>query len=198
VTDQLFLSIWLERHARASRQRHFQKLLQLFPFSQREQPQSVVSIHAVDSTEPPLLERPVNGPVNLEEIFAILNDYKGEDVAYRLETWWDLWQFSDDWKLAPALAALSCFGPEFDNGTDREATDQEDLRIDFGVDSNFLPQPEIEGSARLVQSNIKSLLRLVHEIDSALPVRARRLETELGDNFAERLQGMLIASGGMQ
>jgi len=137
----------------------------------------------------------VNGPVNIEEIFTILNDYKGEDVAYRLETWWDLWQFSDDWKLAPARAALSCFGPEFDNGTDLEATDQEDLRIDFGVDSNFLPQPDIEGSGRLVQSNIKSLLRLVHEIDSALPVRARRLETELGDNFADRLQGMLIAGG---
>ncbi len=198
MTDQLYLSIWLDRHARSNRQRHFQTLLRLFPFSQREQPQSVVSIHAVDSTEPPLLEKPVNGPVNIEDIFQILNDYKGDDVAYQVETWWDLWQFADDWNLAPTRAALSCFGLQFDNGTDLEMEDQEDLRIEFGVDINFLPQPEIEGSTRLTQSNIKSLLRLVHEIDSALPVRARRLETELGDNFAERLQEMLIASGGVQ
>lgn len=198
VTDQLFLSIWLERRARANRQRHFQSLLQLFPFSQREQPQSVLSIHAVDSTEPPLLERPVNGPINLEDVFETLNDYKGDDVAYELESWWDLWQFTDDWKLAPARIALSCFGPEFDNGTDREALDQEDLRIDFGVDSHYLPQPEIEGSGRLAQSNIKSLLRLVHEIDSALPVGTRLLQTESGENFADRLQEVLAAARGVQ
>ena len=198
MTDQLFLSIWLERHARAHRHRHFRTLLQLFPFSQREQPQSVLSIHAVDSTEPPLLERPVNGPVNLEEIFEIFGEYKGEDVAYELESWWDLWVFTDDWKVAPARVSLSCFGPQFDNGTDRESTDQEDLRLDFGIDSHYLPQPDVEGSARLVQSNIKSMLRLVHEIDETLPVSTRRLETESGENFAERLQQALAAAASIQ
>ena len=198
MTDQLFLSIWLERRARAHLQRHFQTLLQLFPFSQREQPQSVLSILAVDSTEPPLLERPVNGPVNLEEVLEIFSEYKGEDVAYELESWWDLWVFTDDWKVAPARVSLSCFGPQFDNGTDREPTAQEDLRIDFGIDSHYLPQLDVEGSARLVQSNIKSMLRLVHEIDSTLPVGTRRLETESGENFAERLQQALIASGSVQ
>lgn len=198
MTDQLFLSIWLERHARAHRRRHFQTLLQLFPFSQREQPQSVVSIYGVDSTEPPLLERPINGPFDLEEVFQTYNDYKGDDVAYELESWWDLWRFDGDWKVMPARIAISCFGPRFDNGTDRESEEQEDLRIDFGVDSHFLPQPDIEGSARLVQSNIKSMLRLVHEIDAALPVSTRRLETESGENFAERLQQALAPEQGIQ
>ncbi|MBV9679600.1 MAG: hypothetical protein JO185_24900 [Acidobacteriaceae bacterium] len=193
VTDQLFLSIWFHRHSQPNRLRHFQKLLRLFPFSQREQPQSTVSVLAIDVTEPPLLEKAVNGPVDLADIEATLGDYKGDDIAYQVESWWDLWQFEEDWHLKPARVTLSCFGPAFDNGTERETGAQEDLRIDFGVDSNYLPG-SAPGGARMVESNIKSLLRLVHELDSALPVEQRRLETESGENFANRLQQVLTAS----
>ncbi|MDQ2713024.1 MAG: hypothetical protein M3Y24_12490 [Acidobacteriota bacterium] len=191
MTDQLSLSLWLARGLQTNRLRHFEKLLRLFPFSQRPQPQSVISIHAINSTEPPLLERPVNGPVDPSEIMEILQDYSGEDIAYRVESWWDLWQFDGDWKLAPARVGLACFGPEFDNRTSKDLQKQEELRIDFGVDSHFMPQPEISGSARMVESNIKSLLRLVHELDSTLPVAKRRLETESGENFAHRLQEVM-------
>ena len=191
MTDQLFLSIWLERNSRANRLRHFEKLLRLFPFSQREQPQSTISIQAIDVTEPPLLEKPVNGPLDASEILSVLGDYSGQDIAYRVESWWDLWQFNGDWALAPARVGLACFGPEFDNGTERGSVEQEDLCIEFGVDSHYLPQDNVPGSARLIESNIKSLLRLVHELDSALPVDRRRLETESGENFAEHLQQAL-------
>jgi hypothetical protein len=191
VTDQLFLSLWLEKRAKPNRLRHFETLLRLFPFSQREQPQSTFTVLAVDSTEPPLLERPFNGPVDPAEITALLRDFKGDDVAYRYESWWDLWQFDSDWVLRPARVLLSCFGPEFDNGTELKALEQEDLRIDFGVDSNYLPQLGIPGGAKLTESNIRSLLRVVHEIDSALPVEVRHLETESGENFADRLQQSL-------
>ena len=43
----------------------------------------------------------------------------------------------------------------------------------------------------MTESNIKSMLRLVHELDSALPVAKRKLETESGENFADRLQQVL-------
>ena len=191
MTDRLSLAIWLEPNSRAHRLRHFETLLRLFPFSQREQPQSTICIEAIDATEPPLLERPVNGPVDVSEVLTILRDYTGDDVAYRLESWWDLWQFDNDWLLVPVRVALACFGPEFDNGTGASPADQEDLRIDFGLDSHYLPQSEIPGEARLTESNIKSLLRLVHELDSQLPVLRRKLETESGENFADRLQQAL-------
>ena len=191
VTDQLYLSIWLSGNTSSNRLRQFERLLRLFPFSQREQPQSQVSIHAIDSTEPPLLERPLNGPIDIPEVMTILRDYTGEDIAYRVESWWDLWQFDDDWKLVPARVVLSSFGPQFDNMSERESGKQEDLRIDFGVDSHYLPRPDVLGSARLTESNIKSLLRLVHELDTTLPVETRRLETESGENFADRLQQVL-------
>jgi hypothetical protein len=191
VTDQLFLSIWLNRKGKSRRLREFEKLLRLFPFSQREQPQSIASILAIDTTEPPLLERPINRPVDIDDVIETFAEYSGADLAYSFESWWDLWIYDDerdnDWKLAPARVLLSCFGPDFNSGTEGDTEKQEDLRIDFGVDSRYLPN-ELPGSARLVESNVKSLLRLVHEIDSALPIELRRLQSESGENFAERLQ----------
>jgi hypothetical protein len=198
VTDQLFLSIWLDVQNPETRLHHFEQLLRLFPFSQRERPESIVSVRAVDTTEPPLLEDSVNGPVDVSNVVAMFRDFEGDDIAYQLESWWDLWQFDGDWKLAPAAVTLSCFGPAFDNGTELRPGEQEDLRIDFGVDSNFLPPIDVPASARLTESNIKSLLRLVHEIESSLPVTNRRLETESGENFAERLQQVLSPSGSLQ
>lgn len=186
--------MWLTRNSRASRVKHFEKLLRLFPFSQRPQPQSTIGVQAIGGTEPPLLERPLNGPVDVSEIVTVLSDYTGDDVAYRLESWWDLWQHDEDWSLRPARVILCCFGPEFDSGSDYSDTGQEDLRIDFGVDSHYLPQPGITGGGKMIESNIKSLLRLVHELDSALPVERRKLETESGENFADRLQQAITGS----
>jgi hypothetical protein len=178
--------------------RYFEKMLRSFPFSQREQPQSTVSILAVSATEPPLLERPMNGPLDLDDVEPIFRDYSGDDTAYLFDGWWDLWQCEADWVLRPTRVTLSCFGPEFDNGTERAEVDQEDLRIDFGVDSNFLPRTDVPGCARLIESNIKSLLRLVHELEQILPIESRRLETESGENFADRLSRVLSAAGSVQ
>lgn len=194
VTDQLFLSIWLEQHRRANRLQYFEKLLRLFPFSHRSQPQSTVSVQAVGTAEPPLLEQAVNGPFDVSEIMAFLRDFSGDDLAYRVESWWDLWLYETDWSLQHARVVLSCFGPEFDSGSERTDAGQEDLRIDFGVDTCYLPQPEMTGSGKLVESNVKSLLRLVHELDSALPVEKRKLETESGENFADKLKQAATAS----
>ena len=194
MTDQLSLSIWLEKNSRAARLKYFEKLLRLFPFSQRAQPQSTIYVQAIASTEPALLEKPLNGPIEVSDIMAAFAEYGGDDVAYRLESWWDLWQDTGDWTIGPARVELACYGPDFDNGTERAAQEQEDLRIDFGVDGHFLPMPELTGSGRMTESNVKSMLRLVHELDSTLPVAKRKLETESGENFADRLQQVLSGS----
>lgn len=125
------------------------------------------------------------------EVNAIVGEYSGDDIGYVVEGWWDLWQYADDWQIKPARVSLSCFGPEFDGGSERQLAAQEDLRIDFGVDSRYLPDSEIAGSSKMAESNIKSLLRLVHDVETILPVEERKLETESGVNFAERLQHVL-------
>ena len=66
------------------------------------------------------------------------------------------------------------------------------LEIEFGIDAHFLPQPDMPDSLRMIQSNIKSLLKLVHDLDDALPVETRRLWSESGENFSEKLHQALI------
>ena len=168
--------------------RNYEKLLKLFPFSRLARQPSTFKVIAVDYTEAPVLEIPLPAPVDLGGVLEAAHDFQNADSCYRLETWWDLWQFDSQWELAPSRAALCCYGPQFDreNG--------EHLAIEFGIDANFLPQPEITNSLRMIQSNIKSLLKLVHDLDDALPVETRRLWSESGDNFSEKLHQALTSA----
>ena len=85
MTDQLSLSIWLERGSRAQRLKHFETLLRLFPFSQRDQPQSTISVQAIAETEPPTRE-PINGPLDASEVLEVLVEYSGDDLAWGVES----------------------------------------------------------------------------------------------------------------
>ena len=142
---------------------------------------------AVAYSEPQLLERAFPAPPDMGEVLAAARDFQNADVAYRLETWWDIWQHERDWSLAPARVALCCFGPEFERDLG------EDLRVEFGIDWHFLPRPDGGENYPMIQSNVKSLLKLVHDADDTLSVARRQLWTESGDNFAEKLQRELAA-----
>jgi hypothetical protein len=214
MADQLYLSYWLRNYSESTMLRHYEKLLSLFPFSILGQHPSTFKIMAVDSNEPVVAEIPYAPPVPVDAVLAVAKDFQNADSSYRLETWWDLWQFDGDWKLAPARVALCCFGPEFNQipsgnprpagaqptpvivfpGTEDDAAIGCALEIEFGIDANFLPQPELPDSPRMVESNIKSLLKLVHDLDDALPVETRRLWSESGENFAEKLHQALTAA----
>jgi hypothetical protein len=213
MADQLFLSYWLRNYSDSTMLRNYEKLLRLFPFSLLAQQATTFKIMAVDPSEPVVAEIPYSPPVPIDAVLAVAKDFQNADASYRLETWWDLWQFDTDWKLAPARVALCCFGPEFNqspSGLERAPDAQpasviafpnpnEDaalgcaLEIEFGIDANFLPQPDLPDSPRMIESNIKSLLKLVHDLDDALPVETRRLWSESGENFAEKLHQALTA-----
>jgi hypothetical protein len=188
MADQLYLSYILRKYSKENMLRHYEKLLGLFPFSRLAKNPSTFKVIPVNNTEPAVLEVPMVAPVSIEQVLAAAKDFENADSCYRLETWWDLWQFDKDWTLTPSRAALVCFGPEFEREEDAH------LEIEFGIDAHFLPQPEIPGSLVTIQSNIKSLLKLVHDLDDALPVETRRLWSESGENFSEKLQQKLAAN----
>lgn len=219
MADQLFLSYWLRNYNESTMLRNYEKLLRLFPFSRLAQQANTFKIMAVDANEPVVAEIPYSPPVPLEAVLAVAKDFQNADACYRLETWWDLWQFGSeeavgDWKLAPSRVALCCFGPEFDQSPSAQAGSPEApqtaviefpgagddvaigcaLEIEFGIDAHFLPQPDVPASTRMIESNIKSLLKLVHDLDDALPVETRRLWSESGENFAEKLQQALMGA----
>jgi hypothetical protein len=126
------------------------------------------------------------------DMIAAARDFTQPDCCAEIETAWDLWQHKDDWKLWPSSVTLSCVG----SGFEHEKENDDNLRVDFGLDSKFLPSEEIEGSLRIQQSNLRSLLHLVSEIEKALPLERRHLWSESGANFAEVVEQALGKFGG--
>jgi hypothetical protein len=185
MADQLFLSYRLLGFTENNMLRHYEKMLRQFPFSRLNTTGSTLRVHAVSWVEPPLIELPMEDPLNIDLALSTAKEFTSADCAVQLEAKWDLWQFDKDWALTPTRVVLSCFGPKFESEVD------DHLRIDFGLDTTFLPQAELPDSAFMAQSNIRSLLHLAGELDRVLNVESKRLWSDSGENFADRLQQVL-------
>jgi len=170
--------------------RHLGKMLETFPFSKLAQRGPTVRVYALNYAEPPLLERPFDPGAEVGSMIAAARDFAQPDCCVEIDTAWDLWQYEGDWKVLPSPVTISCYGSGFENELD------DNLRIDFGLDGKFLPSPEIEGSVRIQQSNLRSLLYLGSQIEKALPLERRQLWSESGANFAEVLEETLQKLGG--
>jgi hypothetical protein len=157
-------------------------MLERFPFSILAKRGPVLRVYAIAHSEPPLIERGFLPGAEPADILEAAREFMQADCACEIETFWDLWQYDDDWKLLPAPVTLACFGPAFEN----ELGDH--LRIEFGLDALFLPMPHIEGGLRMGQSNVKSLLHLVGDLERALDLDRRQVWSESGANFAEVLK----------
>ena len=184
MPDQLYVSYWLRGFTGENMLRHLDKALRLFPLS-RLKPGVVLTVYAVEISEPAVFERAVRESPEIPDLLAAAKDFHADDCAIEVETAWDLWQYTDEWKLTPPRVRLTCYGPRFERDSD------ENLLIDFGLEDLFLPQPDLPNQLVPIRSNIRSLLHLVHEMDNNLPVERRHLWSESGGNFAERLQAAL-------
>jgi len=187
MADQLYLSYWLRGFGGLNMLRHFEKMLRTFPYSRLSQRGLSLRIYAGAYREPCLYEQSYPEGTEIETILADARHHQNTDCAFVVTAEWDLWQYEKDWHLAPAPVELICQAPEFDN----DEGDQ--LRIQFGIDEQFLPQPELPNSFYMAKSNIQGLLHFVHQLDDTLNAERRRLWTESGENFAERLQTALAA-----
>lgn len=185
MADRLYLSCWVRGFNGANMLRPFEKLLGVFPFSKLARHGPELRVYAIGLAEPPLIDREFAPAVEPSVMIGAAREFMHDDCAAEVSTAWDLWTFDGEWKLRPSPVVLSCFGPEFDN--DRG----DHLRIEFGPESQFLPDPEQAASLRMVESNLKSLLRLTHEIERALELERRQLWSESGINPAERIAGLM-------
>lgn len=185
MSDRLYLSCWVQGFSDSNMLRHFGKMLENFPFSKLAQRGPTVRVYALNYVEPPVLERPFDAGVEITDMIAAARDFAQPDCCVEIDAAWDLWQYGEEWKVRPSPVTLSCFGSGFENDSD------DDLRIDFGLDSKFLPSSDIEGSLRIQQSNLRSLLYLGAQIEKALPLEKRQLWSESGANFAEVLEETL-------
>jgi hypothetical protein len=184
MADQVYLSLWLRGFTPSNMLRHFQRVLERFPFS-RLRPGLLLRINAIEFSEPPVLEELFEGNATVADVIAAAREFENSDCAYQIETFWDLWQFDNDWALAPSPVTITCFGPDFpsDNG--------EHILFNLGLDSLYVPQAEAPGGFRAAQSNIRSLLHLVGDLRQTLPVDHLSLWSESGVNLAEQLEEMV-------
>lgn len=184
MADQLYLSYWIRGFTERNMLRHFEVMLRAFPFSRLE-PRAYLRIYALELSEPPALESEFADPIDPRAVVKVAGEYQHGDCAYMLDTAWDIWRFDDEWKLRPANLTLICFGPRFPSELG------EQLLIDFGFESDFLPQPELSENLAPVQHNIRALLHLTGDLDASLAVAKRKLWSESGENLAARLQAAL-------
>jgi hypothetical protein len=189
VADQLYLSYKLRDHTAQNMLRHYEKLLRVFPYSRLSRGASTLRINAVSPLEPPLFERSFDDPPPMDDVLAGVKEFMAADCGLYFETRWDLWQYEADWQLSPSRVTLAGFAPGFETGA------EDHLRVEFGVDTLFLPQPDLPNYLFMARSNVRSLLHLVHELDRNIAAAERRLWTESGENFAEHLQSALEQSG---
>lgn len=168
--------------------RHFETMLGLFPFSNLAARGPELRVYALEHIEPPQIEHDFPLRADPGEMIATAAEFTLDDCVCEIDAAWDLWQFDGDWKLAPAAVTLACFGPLFDNDIG------DHLRIDFGTDARYLPDPHIEGSLRMSQSNLKSLVTLTHQMEHSLKLERRQLWSDSGENPAEAIaQALALA-----
>ncbi|MCC6537039.1 MAG: hypothetical protein IT162_05785 [Bryobacterales bacterium] len=173
----------------------FEKLLKLAPYS-RLRPEATVTVLAVSYAEPPLMEKRLDTAPDPAEVIAICREFDNPDCAYQLDTYWDLWSRDEqtgEWKLGPASLCITCYAPMF------ESELGEQLLIDFGLDSRFLPEGDTGAELMAVRSNVRSLLHLTTDAAKNLAVEKKTLWSESGENLAARLAATLSdldASGG--
>jgi hypothetical protein len=184
--DRLYLSYWMRGYTEHNMLRHYATALRKFPYS-RLAPSMQLRIYEDELVEPPVFEHIYEGGNEFDTMIEEARQHQAPNYGYELEAQWDLWQWvGGEWKLAPVHVSQFCFGPAFG------ALNRDHLEIDFGLESHFLPQPAITGnSLPMVQSNIRSLLKLVHDLDSSLSAERRQLWSESGDNFAAKLESAL-------
>ena len=186
MADQLYLSYWLRGFTPLTMLRQFEKTLLKFPFSTLAKAEPVLRVYAVSFAEARCSRQLSPNPPAPAEMIAAAREFENDDCCFQgLETFWDLWTWDKDWSLQPARVFLACFAPLFE-----DSEEGENIRVDFGLEDRFLPSPHA-GGIPMVRANVQSLLRLVHDIDDALPVERRQLRSESGANFAERLQNAL-------
>lgn len=183
MADRLFLSLWLREGASGPVVARLVRLLERFPFS-RLAPRISLTVRAVSTREAPLFEDSFAAG-DMAPVTEAASSWTDTDAAFEVEGAWDLLlEDAGTWALRPARVTIIAFGPGF------EREESEEIRIEFGTEAPFVPIPESPESFRYVQENIRSLLRLVKDLEEVLPVARRKLWSESGENFAERLGGL--------
>jgi len=118
--------------------RILQAFLETVPFSRTRPGFTQLVLRAVETAEPPLIERDLRAaPYEPADVMEALGTSLEPDSSVELEAWWDLWHFdmaSGQWTEEPQRLELLCYAPEFENEIWRDAGH---LSADLGFEHLF-------------------------------------------------------------
>jgi hypothetical protein len=189
MPDPLYLSVWLTGYSPLALTIYFQRILEVFPYSQLKVG-SVLRVYAVSFQEVPVFEGFIDTAMNAAEAADIVQEFVHDDCCIQLETKWDLYQWDGSWELKPSRVRIEVYGPRFERDALNPLGEPEAVCIDLGPEDTFLPVPQSD-QLRHVQSNIRSILHLADDLRGVLAVNHGVLWSETEDNFAERLRLLL-------
>jgi hypothetical protein len=184
MSDRLHLAFWLRGYSPLLVPSVFRKTLGEFPFSKLRTGGTLKAL-AIDEHEPPVLEAMIEDLSRPEEAVAEVQEFYHSDTALRIEAWWDLWRWDGDWNLLPSPVTIDVYGPEYERELD------EHIAFDLGPESLYLPVAGTPVSHKPVESNLRSVLHLIRDLEGLLAVDRRLLWSESGENFAGRLKTLL-------
>ncbi len=184
MTDRVYLSLWLRGYSQSTMLQALERALDQFPISIFDR-SGALRVYALELVEPAIAEQHFE-ETQPAEIVAAAQEFENPDCAYEVELHWDLWQREETWSLKPAPIRITCFGPRFPSDLG------ENLLVDFGFEYLYLPSEEADRNWTAIQSNIRSLLRLVSDWEEALPISKRTLWSDSGEDLATRIEEALV------
>jgi len=224
MANRAYLSVWTRNFSEQTMIAEFARFLTTAPLSPGGSSFKELIVQAIDPTETPAAEWDLReqgyGPA---EVAALAAQHLHADTAYVANASWDLWAFDIEtlkWVHGPQPLALTCNGPEFDDGV---AGSEGQLAADLGFEHFFTGHAGLlapghaanpfDGSdhplektfrqwmaveqnrkeyAAKTRENIQQLFAWVDSIERALPVERSKLWSEGEENFEARLDAILV------
>jgi hypothetical protein len=138
VANRAYLKVRCREVNAETLPRILQAFLETVPFSRTRPGFTQLVLRAVETAEPPLIERDLRAaPYESADVMEALGTSLEPDSSVELEAWWDLWLFdmaSGQWTEEPQRLELLCYAPEFEDGIWRDAGH---LSADLGFEHLF-------------------------------------------------------------
>ena len=199
MPDLVYLSLWLRGLTEETMLPFWARALEEFPVSSIAPGIRSLAIYPFEWGETPVLEESFREGAEVAHVMALAAEFLHEDYAYEAQFHWDVWlprsaETLDQWERVPQIVSVACAGSQFEP---ESAEDRGHLQFNFGPDSIFLPEGEVEtleGEARsgvaasCYQENIAQLLQYLHRLEKRLPVARKLLWSGSGEDLAEHIR----------
>ena len=121
MANYAFLNIWCQNFSTENMLDLYERLLSLFPSSEKRPGYYSFTVRGLNPQESPILEQDAATPVEPAVLVAQAREFLHDDCAYETVAYWDLWRYTMNrgeilWQPKPTRVEFSCLGVNYDEG----------------------------------------------------------------------------------